>query len=99
MTKKENETIKYRIIRDINHLFEKEEDYSKPGRVGNIYHNNYIEDESNGDINKIKPYQSKNTPMKLNHTWKTINHLRNFDTLWIQLTIAINFMSSKGSDE
>ena len=64
LTKKENETIKYRIIRDINHLFEKEEDYSKPATVGNFYHNNYIKDESNGDINKIKPYQSKNTPTK-----------------------------------
>ena len=68
MTKKENEAIKYRIIRDINNLFEKEDGYSKPVRVGNFYRNSNIEDESNDDINKIKPYQSKNTPMKLNHT-------------------------------
>ena len=71
LTKKENEAIKYRIIRDINNLFEKEDGYSKPVRVGNFYPNNNIEDESKDDTNKIKPYQSKNTPMKLNHTWKT----------------------------
>ena len=37
-------------------------------------------------VMKIKPYQSKNTLMKLNHTKKSI-------------TIAINFISFKDTDE
>ena len=48
------------------YLFEQEEDYYKPARVGNFDSNNYIEYECNGDKNKtisikecldeIKPY-------------------------------------------
>ena len=34
--RKENEIIKYRVIRDIRTLFEQEEDYYKPIRVGNF---------------------------------------------------------------
>ena len=40
--------IKDRIIRDIQKLFEQEEDYYKPKRVNNFWNNNYIEYESNG---------------------------------------------------
>ena len=57
---------KDRIIRDIKTLFEQEEDYYRPKRVRNIWNNNHIECESNGDKNrnlsldeylhKIKPY-------------------------------------------
>ena len=65
--KKDNETIKDRIIRDIKTVFEnQEEDYYKPERVGNVWNNNYIEYESKGGrnknisvneyLNKIKPY-------------------------------------------
>ena len=51
--KKENETIKGRIIRDIRDLFEQEkEDYYKPVRVGNFWSKHYIEYENNGDRNK-----------------------------------------------
>ena len=50
--KKENEAIKDRIIREIRTLFEQEDDYYKPIRVGNFWNNNYIEYESNGDRNK-----------------------------------------------
>ena len=52
-SKKENEAIKDRILRDINTLFEKEDDYYKPVRMGNFWNNSYIEYESNGDRNKI----------------------------------------------
>ena len=53
--KRENETIKDRIIRDIKIAFkQQEEDYYKPGRVGNFWNNNYIKYESNGDRNKRK---------------------------------------------
>ena len=65
--KKGNKVIKYRIVRDINTLFEQqEEDFYKPVRVVTFWNNNYIEYESSGDRNKnlsvkeyfneIKPY-------------------------------------------
>ena len=65
--KKDNETIKDRIIRDIKTVFENQEEaYYKPERVGNVWNNNYIEYESKGGrnknisvneyLNKIKPY-------------------------------------------
>ena len=60
--KRETKTIKDRIIRDVRALFEQENDYYKPIRVGNFWNNNYIVCESNGDKNK------KNTLMKLNPT-------------------------------
>ena len=46
--------------------FESVEGYYKPVRVGNFWNNNYTRCESNDDKNK--PYQSKNTLMKLKHT-------------------------------
>ena len=63
--KKEIETSKHRIIRDNRNLFEKEDDYYKPIRVGNIWENNYIEYASNSDINKnlsVKEYLNKSKP-------------------------------------
>ena len=45
---------------------------------------------------EIKPYQSKNTLMKLNRTYKTMP--KKSDTWKIQLTTAINFLSSKDTD-
>ena len=48
-----NSLIKDKIIRDIRTLFEEqEEDYYKPKRASNIWNNNYIEFESNGDKNR-----------------------------------------------
>ena len=57
--KKENEVIKDRIIRDIRNVFEQEEDYHKPVRVGAFFRNNYVKHKGNG--NKTRPYQSKNS--------------------------------------
>ena len=61
----DNKLIKDIIFRDIMTLFEQQEDYYQPKRVGNFWNNNYIEHESNGDknrnlsldnyLNKIKP--------------------------------------------
>ena len=51
--KKENEAIKDIVIQNIRNLFEHEEEYYKPARVGNFWSNNYIEYESHGDRNKI----------------------------------------------
>ena len=82
--KKENKAIKDRIIRNIRNLFEHEEEnnYYKPVSVGKFWSNNYIEYELN--LNKIRPYLKD-----------IINNLKISDTWKIQLTIAINFISSK----
>ena len=62
---KENGTTKDRIIRDIETFFEQEEDFYKSVRVGNFWSNNIL----NMKVMEIeiKPYQSKNTLMKLSH--------------------------------
>ena len=39
-------------IKDITTLFEQEDDYYKPIRVGNVWNNNYIEYGIDGDRNK-----------------------------------------------
>ena len=52
---KETKVIKDRLLRYIKNLFEhekEEENYYKPVRVSNFCSNNYIEYETNGDINK-----------------------------------------------
>ena len=82
-----------KIIGYIRTLFEQQEDHDKPKIVSNFYNNIYIEYESNGDINrnlsldeylnKIKPYlRDIIIDLQISDTWK------------IQLTIAINFISS-----
>ena len=59
--KKENKTIKGRIIRDNTNLFEQKEDYYKPVRVGNFWSNIYREHESNGNWNKTVSIEYLNT--------------------------------------
>ena len=74
-----------------------EEVYYKPIRTGNIFCNNYIEYDSNGDRGKtsIKEYlyEIKSYLNGLIDDPKTQCEWKN------QLTIAINFISSKDSDE
>ena len=72
--------IKDRSIRDTRTLFEQQEDYYEPERVNNIWNNNYIGYESNGNknrnlsldeyLNKIEPYL-RNTIIDLQNscTW------------------------------
>ena len=89
---------KDKIIRDIWTPFVQEEDYYEPKRVSNFWNNNYIRYESNGDknknlpldeyLNKIKPYLSN-----------IIINFQSSDALKIQLTIAVNFISSKDDEE
>ena len=57
-----------RIIRDIKNLFE--QDCYKPPKVNNFFQKKTV---LNMKVMKkdIKPYQSKNNWMKLNHTCKT----------------------------
>ena len=87
------------IIRDIKTLFlQKEEYYCKTVIISNVRNNDYIKYESNSDRNKnvsvkeylnvIKPYlKDMIIDLQISDTWK------------IQLTIAINFISSKDVDE
>ena len=101
--KKKNKKIKdklktIKITRDIRTLFEQEqEDYYKPKRVSGFWNNNYIEHESNGKnnnllldeyLNKIKAYLND-----------ILIDFQNYDAWKIQLTIAINFISSKDTEE
>ena len=63
--KKENKTIKERIIRDNRNIFELEEDYYKPEKVGNFWCNSSIDYRNKGNsktlsveeyLNEIKSY-------------------------------------------
>ena len=77
---------------------EEKENYYEPKIVSNFWNNNYIEYESNSNknrnlslaecLNKLKPFLRN-----------IINNLQNSDAWKIQLTIAINFISSKGAKE
>ena len=87
------------IIRDIKTLFLQEEEYyCKTVIISNVRNNDYIKYESNSDRNKnvsvkeylnvIKPYlKDMIIDLQISDMWK------------IQLTIAINFISSKDVDE
>ena len=96
-TRRKRRLIKDRIIRDIRTLCEQkqEEDYYKPKRVSNFWNNNYIEHESNGDKNTIDEYYNKTET----YLRTIIIDLQNSDSWKIQLTIAINFISSKDSEK
>ena len=81
-----------------------EEDYRKPKRViifanlSNFWNNNYIEYESNDDKNRnlsIDEYLNKIAHYLRN----IIIDLQNSDSWKIQLTIVINFISSKDVDK
>ena len=97
--KKENKAIKNRIIRDITNLFEhEEEDYYKPVRVGNFWSKHHIECESICDRNKTLSVQKYINKIRT-YLKDIINDIKKSDTWKIQLTIAINFISSKGNDE
>ena len=79
-------------------LGQEEKDYYKSKRVSNLWDNSYIKYKRNGDgnrnlsldeyLNKIKPYMRN-----------IVIDLQNSDTWKIQLTIAINFISSKDAEE
>ena len=97
---KKTKSIKDRILRDINNLFEhneEEENYYKPVRVSNFWSNEYIEYESNGETNKtlsveeylkIRPYQKD-----------IINNLKKYDTWKFQWTISNYSISFTDNDE
>ena len=86
--------IKERILREIKPLFDQQEkDYYKSVRSGNSWNKNYAEYERSGDRNKklsVKDYLIENKP----YFRYIIVNLQKSDTWKIQLTIAINFISS-----
>ena len=91
--------IKNKMIRDMRTLFESDEEYYyEPVRTGNAFSGNNTEYESNEDkdktlskeeyLDKIRPYLSDMmNDHKTQGEWE------------IQLTIAINFLSSKDISE
>ena len=97
--KKENKEIRNRVIRDLRSLVDHEKKYYyKTLRVGNLWRNNYIEYKSHGNRNKtlsVEEYLDKIKP----YLKDVINDLKISDTWKIQLTIVINFISSKDNDE
>ena len=85
-------------MRDITALFEQEVDYFEPKRVSNFWNNSYIECESNGDKNRnllLDEYLKKIETYLRN----IIINLQNSDTWKTQLTIAINLIASKDTEE
>ena len=86
--------IKDTLIRDIRTIFEQEDDYYEPVKVGNFWNNNYVEYESNGNKNKnllVTKYLDKTKP----YLGDIIVDLQESGTKKTQLTIAINFISCK----
>ena len=70
-----------KILRGTRTLFEPEEDYYEPLRIGNAFNSNYIEHESNGDkdrkltineyLDKIRPYLNNMIKdLKIQGEWK-----------------------------
>ena len=96
--KKENKSIKDRIIKDIKLHFGQEDDHYKIVRVSDFWDSNYIKYENNGDKNKnllVILYFNKLEPYLNNFT----NDLQKSGTSKVQLTNAIKFISSKDDDE
>ena len=89
------------IPRDITNLFEHEAEkgyYYKPIRVSNLWSNNYVENEKNGDGNNtlsVEEYPNKIRP----YLKDIITNLKNADTWKLQLKIANNFISSINNGE
>ena len=92
------EEIKKILYDPENNIFKPKEDNYKPVRIGNAFNSNYIEYKSNGDkdktlsikdyLDEIKPYLSDiKNDHKTQGEWK------------IHLTVAINFSSSKVSED
>ena len=96
--KKENKSIKDRIIKDIKLHFGQEDDHYKIVRVSDFWDSSYIKYENNGDKNKnllVILYFNKLEP----YLKDFINDLQKSGTWKVQLTNAINFISTKDDDE
>ena len=87
-------SIKEKVIFGIMMTLNKEEDYYESKRVRNVWNNNYIEYESNGDKNRNLSLDEYRNKIKT-YLRNMIINLQNSDAQNIQLTIEINFISSK----
>ena len=86
------------IIRDIMAHFEQEEDYYELKRVYNFWKNNYMGYESNSDKNRNLSLDENLNKIET-YPRDIIINLQNSDKWEIQLAIAINFISSKDTEE
>ena len=92
--------VKDNIIRDFRILLEqeKEEDYYEPVRVSKFWDNNNIEYEGNGVKNRNLSFDEYLNKIE-SYLRNIIINLHNPDTWKIQLTVGINIISSKDSEE
>ena len=86
------------IIRDIMAHFEQEEDYYELKRVYNFWKNNYMGYESNSEKNRNLSLDENLNKIET-YPRDIIINLQNSDKWEIQLAIAINFISSKDTEE
>ena len=96
---KKDKGVKEKVLSDIRTLFESdEENYYKPIRSGNAFSGNYIEYESNGDKGKTLTTEEYFDKIRT-YLSNIISYHKNQGEWKIQLTMAINFISSKDSNE
>ena len=89
----------YQVIRDIRKLYsEIDEDYYKPIRTKRDFNGNYIEYESKGDKDKNSSLE-KYLDIIIPYLSDMINDHKTRIEGKIQLTMQINFISSKDSEE
>ena len=87
-----------KILRDIRTFYESEEGYYEPVRTNNALNSNYIEYESNGDEDKISSIKGY-LDMTRQYLSDIINNHTTQDEWEIQLTLSINYASSKDFKE
>ena len=87
-------SIKEKVIFGIIMTLNKEEDYYESKRVRNVWNNNYIEYDSNGDKNRNLSLDEYRNKIKT-YLRNMIINLQDSAAQNIQLTIEINSISSK----
>ena len=90
--RKKIKEVEDRILMDMKYLFE---EYYKPVRLNNFWSNNYIEYKSRGVWYKTLSVEEHLDKIRL-YLKDIINNLQKSYTWKIQLSIIINFFSSKG---
>ena len=87
-----------KVLTDIRTLYESEDNYYGPVRTNHFFHSNHIEYESNGDKDKILSIKEYLHIIR-QYLRDIINDNKTQDEWKIQLTIEINFISSKDSKD
>ena len=94
---KKKKGIKYIVLRTIKKLSEykkEKENYYKPVKVNTFWNNNYIDYKSNGDKNKTVSAEEYLNKIGL-FLRDLLNDLKQSESWKIQVTMTINFISSK----